>query len=908
MTKKTVEKLKSEYTAIMDYSKKIELLNQLLMVLNENRSYEDATQYYPDIVNLIGSCADDPLIIKLLINIGQSFYYSADFEKSLEIFLNALNRLTDQDEVQVKSDLYMRIGTIHADMMNTKKALECFKKAKSLADDFWDGELSMRYFNNVGILYEYEGSYSSAIENYLKALNASNSLPAKKGQPAIFFNLGRSYCKLSNYKEAIESFNHSIKLLFEIAGLNPNDDELSTIPEKHVYGIVRNLREMGLTYQKSGDLNQALQVQKQALQICRRSNVKMMACNLLENLSVTYSSMGKYKKAYENMREHNEILHAMHSARLEEKIAEIQIRYESEKNAEQAVFFETRNKELAQLNQALKQSQEKQLQLVSKLNHANEELKTIRTKLEQRMNLKTMQLERAIGKLRNEIRDRKQAEEALLKSEETYRSVVENASEAIIVAQDGYIKFCNASTSQLTGYSSEQLYGMSIIDLIHPDDQEMVIQRHRNRLLGEQIESNYTFRVLDAKKSIRLAEINSVRIMWEDKPATLNFLTDVTIRTQIQKEFQKVHKLESLGILAGSIAHDFNNMLSAVTGYIHVALLHVKDSPYVEELLKKSEKAAYQAGRLTRQLLTFAKGGAPITKVHSIADIINEASNLPLLGNKINLKTEIENDLWNVKIDRIQISQVFSNLTINAIQALQDGGSIRIKAQNVTLGADCGLPVTPGRFVRTDILDNGPGIPPELLGKIFDPFFTTKEEGSGLGLAITYSIIKNHNGHIQINSSLSIGTEVSIYLPATDEPLEDNPVDPIISESANGLILFMEDDRMLRELTRIMIVQMGFDVITARNGSEALEIFNRQRRNNVFFDLVILDLVIPGGMGAKETIAALKALDNQVPVILTSGYLDHPVVNNYDQYGFIDTIAKPFDYEEMAGKIHKLLR
>jgi len=325
------------------------------------------------------------------------------------------------------------------------------------------------------------------------------------------------------------------------------------------------------------------------------------------------------------------------------------------------------------------------------------------------------------------------------------------------------------------------------------------------------------------------------------------------------------------------------------------------------EWLKNAEQGCQQAMVLARQLLTFAKGGAPIKQIHSLPDILEEAVRLALSGSKSRHEFSCPERLWNVNVDRGQIHQVFSNLLINADQAMPSGGLVRIEAQNVDFDPTSKVPLPPGKYVLVTITDQGVGIPPEHLGKIFDPYFTTKQKGNGLGLATVFSILKQHGGLITVQSALGEGTTFQLYLPAVrgaaniKEMAETRPLE------GKGRILVMDDEAHVRDVVGRMLKKMGYDPILAQDGAEALELFAQARNSDQPFDAVILDLTIPGGMGGKEVIHQLLAQNPRVRALVSSGYADDAIMANFQSLGFCGVITKPYTILQLGEVLQKAL-
>jgi PAS domain S-box-containing protein len=503
---------------------------------------------------------------------------------------------------------------------------------------------------------------------------------------------------------------------------------------------------------------------------------------------------------------------------------------------------------------------------------------------------------------KKEILERKRSVEALRESEEKYRQLVENASEAIVVAQDGMLRFVNSRAIELSGYSPEELKSTPFIQIVHPEDRDEVRKNYLKRINGDATPARYTFRAMHKDSSVRWVDVSAVRISWEGAPATLNFLSDITDKRRLEEELMNTRKLESVGVLAGGIAHDFNNILGAIMGNISLAKLDLDPGDATYNLLDEADKASKRATALTHQLLTFSKGGAPVKQVTSISNIIKDCSRFALSGSRVRCDFSLPIDLWPVEIDVGQISQVIHNIIINADQAMPDAGVIQVSAENIAADPNRELPMSPGRYVKIAFQDPGTGIPDAELPTIFDPYFTSKPGGSGLGLTTAYSIIKRHGGHITVQSQVGIGTTFDVYLPAVGEEAPKTVKETPRAFAGKAKILVMDDDEMIRDLLRQMLLRMGYTVEVARDGNEAIELYRRA------IDSGILDLTVPGGMGGKETIDRLRQMDATVKAIVSSGYSNDPIMSDYQKYGFNGVVAKPFNFQALGKTIAELLK
>jgi len=390
--------------------------------------------------------------------------------------------------------------------------------------------------------------------------------------------------------------------------------------------------------------------------------------------------------------------------------------------------------------------------------------------------------------------------------------------------------------------------------------------------------------------------------------AGIEAVRNVSDRVKLEQEVQKAHNLESLGIFAGGLAHDFNNLLTGITGNLSLLKENLKRGKGVDKLIADMEHAGNRAQKLTMQLLTFAKGGAPLVEAISINDVIRNSTNFILAGSQVLVETELPGDLWAVEADSGQISQVFQNLAQNARQAMPRGGKIHISGANTAIDeADSHL-LKKGRYVKISFADTGCGISPSEISHIFDPYFTTKPDGSGLGLAVCYSIVNKHGGHIQAESVPGRGTTFHLLLPASDEETATAPKKEAAEVAArSGRILVMDDEEMVRTVSLAMLEHLGFTADSSADGEEMLERYRQAMAAGSPYDAVVTDLTIPGGLGGEQAVIKLLEIDPQAKAIVSSGYANDPIVANYRSHGFSGVMVKPFTLEQLAAVLSEVL-
>lgn len=492
-------------------------------------------------------------------------------------------------------------------------------------------------------------------------------------------------------------------------------------------------------------------------------------------------------------------------------------------------------------------------------------------------------------------------------SEKKFRTLFDSTNDAILIYNlDCRLLEVNRATCERLGYSREELLALPFAKLV---SQPYVSLAHdRIELLKKSGTSIFETVHLKKDGSSIPTEQSCSLIDYDSQMAILCVARDISERKRLDEELLRSQKLESLGVLAGGLAHDFNNLLTGILGNLSLAKVSLPESGVIAEQLAETEKAALRARDLTQQLLTFAKGGAPIKKETSLTGLIPEAAGFAVRGSKAVCEYHFAEDLWLAEVDSGQLGQVLQNLIINAVHAMPEGGAIDIGAGNVTVGLG-ELPLAPGSYVLITVKDHGCGIPPEHQAKIFDPYFTTKQDGSGLGLAVAYSIIANHAGHISVQSDPGKGSLFSIYLPSPGKgSLVGKPAEtaPPLSKG-QGKILVMDDEELIRKVSSAMLIQLGYEPHTANDGEEAIARYLQAQKDGQPFDLVIMDLTVPGGMGGKEAIARLLALDPRAKAIVSSGYANDPIMANFSEYGFCGIAPKPFSLQDLSSLLCVIL-
>ncbi|MBI5492694.1 MAG: PAS domain S-box protein [Deltaproteobacteria bacterium] len=503
-----------------------------------------------------------------------------------------------------------------------------------------------------------------------------------------------------------------------------------------------------------------------------------------------------------------------------------------------------------------------------------------------------------------DITERKRAEERLAESEKKFRGLIESLPIGVSVTNEaGDFLEANTAICRIFGFGSkEELMKFTVPSLyVNPEDRGVSVEMIK---LGAAREIEIRCKKKNGAEF--LGSLTSVSQTSADgEPLFISILQDITERKKIEAELLKAQKLDSIGVLAGGIAHDFNNLLLGVLGNVSIAKNYLKPGDKAFELLDKVENAALRSKDLTKQLLTFSRGGEPLTEPSHIEQLIRDSAGLVLRGTDVSCKFLFPRGLWPVEADQGQIAQVINNIILNARQAMPGGGAVTVSAENAVVDSVTALPLKPGEYVKITVKDRGIGMTKKVLSKVFDPFFTTRKKASGLGLAISYSIIKKHRGHIAAESKAGEGSSFSIYLPSAQTA---SLTEGARRNSAHrGKVLVMDDEQMVRDVSGDMLELLGCTAEFAGTGEGAIELFKKAKEAGSPFDAVILDLTVPDGMGGKDALKRLLEIDPDVRAIVSSGYSKDPIMSEYHKHGFKGVITKPYTVPEFGRVINAVL-
>lgn len=506
------------------------------------------------------------------------------------------------------------------------------------------------------------------------------------------------------------------------------------------------------------------------------------------------------------------------------------------------------------------------------------------------------------------------AESALAAERERLSVTLRAMTESVITTDTaGRVRFMNEAAGDLTGWSPAMAVGRAVEDVC-----SLVSEKTGRAVLAPVASALSADRPMDLPPCTLLRPRLGVVRAVEGRCAPMHdmagrgigvvlVLRDVTARSRLEGELLRASKLESVGVLAGGIAHDFNNLLAIVMGNLQLALLDGPTAASGGRWLHEAERGTIRARELTQQLLTFAKGGEPVRAAVRLTDVVRDAAEFALHGAAVRCEFDLETDVRAADADKGQIGQVVQNLVLNAVQAMPGGGVIRLGLRNDRIEDGAVAALVAGDYIKLSITDTGKGIAPEQLGRIFEPFFTTKEHGTGLGLATVYSVVQKHRGHVTVESELGRGTTFHLWLPAA----RAEPLAPVISvtslEPLKGRVLLMDDEEPIRVMTGRLLTRLGLEATVTSDGGEAVKQFALAQISGQPFDVVIMDLTVPGAMGGAAAMREILKIDPGARGIVSSGYSSDPVMANYREHGFRGSVPKPYRVGDFAQTLREVM-
>ncbi len=544
--------------------------------------------------------------------------------------------------------------------------------------------------------------------------------------------------------------------------------------------------------------------------------------------------------------------------------------------------------------------------MVAHIENSDGEVKAVHAELENRVEKRTRELI-------EEIKQRRNTEAELLNARDKAQKYLDMAG-VMLVALDteANVTMLNRKGTEITGYTEAELLGRNWFEVMLPQEVAAAVKMMFNDAMSGRgrLPDNFENAIVGRDGDQHMIQWHNTLLISADGDVigALSSGRDITEQSKIEEESRRAQKLETIGTFAGGIAHDFNNFLMVIHGSIELAQMSLDNPSLVDKLLNDAVAAAGRARGLTRQLITFSKGGQPQKRTVKLAGTVRETVSFVLTGSNVTADIAVPDDLWLAHVDTGQIEQVLTNLVVNAKQAMPDGGVIHAHLANVLTeeAEERGMPRQP--FVEVAIRDEGPGISADILPNVFDPYFTTKQEGSGLGLATSYAIVSQHGGHVTVDSQLGAGSTFRMYLPAAVEQGKTESKDSHSGELSRSYnILLMDDEPMVAEVIKVMLERLKCRASWAKDGEEAVRMYAKASTTDDPFDAVILDIIVPAGMGGKGASKELLKMDPSAKLIVSSAYSNDPLMAEHKENGFRACLAKPYNHRELEKVLIAIL-
>lgn len=828
-------------------------------------NYADASASVRQARTLLLPMGNSAMLAKTLSLVGAVHYGQSQFAEALQEYMASLHMSEAMGDEIAMGRAHNNIGLVLIDLNRKQEGYEALKRALAIHDRLGPRQFLVNTLNNIGLaLLELERP-REALPYLRRAMAMDQATGNRYGEAKEHSNIGFAYEKLNEPNVALGYHQKALALREEIGDKD---------------GMVRSIGAIAGLRIKQGDAKGAIPLYERAVALAKEINDRRDEADQLQLLSRARAAVGDTAGAFRDFQRFHELHATLNDSTLRRQIAELETRY-------QAL---ARQRELASVS-ALAESRRANVQ---------------------RLILGSTLLAGCLVLLGVLYVGRGRAQRALRESEQRYRALFQASATPTFLAESGTERIidCNGPARALCVTAPE---AESAVRALEPEWVRRALLRSLESADGQEVAVDDVW--TDVNGGQRWTEVRGSPVALGGRSCLLVTVRDTTEQRQQEQARQREDKLQSLGVLAGGIAHDFNNALTAILG--HIALARVGDDADRREMLAGAETAAVGASRLTAQLLAFAKGGMPLRRSTDVGRLLRDAVALAGAGSHMRIDLELPAELWHAHVDSGQFSQVVSNIVINAQQATGEGGRLLVRAANVSgelpgtaangASGEATSSTNERRYVRIDFEDNGVGIPEAIRARVFDPYFTTKNSGSGLGLATAFAICRNHGGALTFESREGVGTTFHAYFAATREA-----VAPPVSQGAetpdgNGSILVLDDEPLVRNILTRMLRHWGFEVESVSEGRAAVDRYVERMRAGRPFDLLIMDLTIPGGMGGRQAMAEILKHDPSARAIVASGYSDDPTMAHYREAGFQGALAKPFQREQLAQAVSAVL-
>jgi len=933
-----------------------------LRTLSPTTDADQVIELAPQVLEGLGSGADPAVTAQVRAAYGQALRTRERFRDAAAELRTAADLARSAGDADLQASCLADLARVSFRLGDFDRTVAACREALLLPGIGDNPDRSWTFLNIVAAVQIHRGEYAAAIETSGRALESRERAGDRHAMAIILNNIGVAHMYLGDHEQALEYLHRARLLKAELGETDGVADMLANIGDiKHLQGhddeaieihrealalreneggdrrIAESHRSLAAALQSAGRYREALEHIDQALTISRRLGLDPEIVSGLAIRAEALAAMGRADEAVSDARASLELArklgmrgrevvaldalivalgaandpsaaleHLAEAREIERELMNDEIR---DRFASFQASFENREKE-REIELLRKENELKALDL----SHQRLWRNSLAIGIGLLLILAAVGWHRYLDK-KHEVRIRREADAALLQSVERYRRLFERNLAGVFQTDfDGIILIANQTFAVMLGYEDpDEVAGRSL--------QSLAADPQACQSCLDQLAENSEIRNLEITLVSRTGQNLAVLMNAGRVASTIGsgemiegIAIDISDRARAEEDkrrlavqLQQSQRLESLGVLAGGIAHDFNNMLMAILSNISLAKRSAAASGEALRRLDQAEEACLRATGLTQQLLTFSKGGRPIRKTSVIGNLVTEATEAAIRGSSCRLEMRIDDGLWPTDVDEGQVVQAIQNLVLNAVQAMPKGGTIHVSTENVHL-AEGDLPsLEGGRYVRVEVTDSGVGIPNDHIDRIFDPFFTTRRGGSGLGLATAFSIVRSHGGGITVRSEPGRGSTFSVLIPASARQRHHEEDDSSEPGRAHGRLLVMDDDEAVRSAAAELLETIGYEVETAADGAEAIELYVAALGSKQPFDAVVLDLTVPEGIGGRETMARLLVIDPAVKAIVSSGYSTDPVMANFRDHGFSGVAVKPYRLAELARTLSIVL-
>jgi PAS domain S-box-containing protein len=911
---------------------------------------------------ILGDLTEAPAPVveaEVRIGLGRALRLAGQLDEAVTELEAAADLAAELDRSDLLDDSLVDLARAQFFLGNFSAAIATCRRALDTPAIGADGDRAWRHVNITAACELQLGRYRAAIETSAAALDQRQEAGDRNAEATLLNNIGVAHMYLGDYDSALEFFQRARLIKAElgesvgvadilanvgdIKQLQGQFDEAITIHREALamrrreggdLRVAQSLRSLAAALVESGGEREALERIDEALELVRRigAEPELVVCLAVE--AEVLAALGRGEQATASATESLELARRLGTKGYEiaalDALAEAHV---ASKQPERAIESLVRARELErELGRTDTRSKFAEFQAAYRSREAAREIEALRAasrahdsalagarrwRLALVSALAVLVGAAVVGWLKVLSAGRRSREEAARRTELARRSArlaqrVDRLPAGLFQTdRDGRIVFANAALAAMMGFDDpEHLAGKRLADLVVDAG---AVDGLLDELRSSGAVSTRELGIVGVDGDVSTVLVRAVGLNDGDRDLVEGLVVDISERDRLERDRRRVEietrqnqKLESLGILAGGIAHDFNNQLMAILSNISLAKHPTASAEERTRRLIEAEEVCLRATGLTQQLLTFSKGGRPIRTVASIGRLVEEATASAARGGNCHYDCRSNPELWPVEVDGAQLAQVVQNLVVNAIEAMPRGGTVTVTADNVHLVEGDVPALEAARYVRIDVTDTGIGIPEDHLETIFDPFFTTKKGRSGLGLATAFSIVRSHGGAIVVHTGEDHGSRLSVYLPASDKE-HTATTEAAAAARGHGRLLIMDDDDAVRSAAGELLETIGYQVVAAADGAEAVELYRQAIDEGHRFDAVILDLTVPDGIGGRETMSRLAEIDPGVTAIVSSGYSTDPVMANYREHGFAGVAVKPYRLAELASTLQRLI-